>query len=215
VLSYAALFHPWIVVRETTGRPDLATAAQPPDGAVCGVIAARTLKNGAWYSAANQVLIGALAVSPPLADVRLRLLDLRVNPIVQQPRGFVAMDALTLHPGDEFGELHVRRLLILLRRLALREGTAFVFRSNDNALRRLAERLFEQVLGDLFVRGAFAGARHEEGYVVVADDTVNTPQSRDAGRFIVELRVAPSHPLMFLTVRLVQEGGAWQATEEP
>jgi phage tail sheath protein FI len=215
VLSYAALFHPWIVVRETTGRPDLATAAQPPDGAVCGVIAARTLKNGAWYSAANQVLIGALAVSPPLADVRLRLLDARVNPIVQQPRGFVAMDALTLHPGDEFGELHVRRLLILLRRLALREGTAFVFRSNDNALRRFAERQFEQVLGDLFVRGAFAGARHEEGYVVVADDTVNTRQSRDAGRFIVELRVAPSHPLMFLTVRLVQEGGAWQATEEP
>ena len=77
------------------------------------------------------------------------------------------MDAVTLHPGDELGELHVRRLLILLRRLALREGAAYVFRNNDDALRRLVERQFEEVLGDLFVRGAFAGQRHEEGYVVV------------------------------------------------
>jgi hypothetical protein len=214
VLSYAAVFHPWVVVRETSGRPELATWAVPPDGAVCGTIAARTLQNGAWYSPANQLLVGALALSPPIADAALALHASRVNPIVQQPRGFVAMDALTLHPGDEFGELHVRRLLILLRRLALREGAAFVFRSNDDALRRLVERQFEQVLGDLFVRGAFAGARHEDGYTVVADDTVNTRQGREAGRFVVELRVAPSQPLMFLTVRLVQEGGAWQATEE-
>ena len=215
VLSYAAVFHPWIVVRETTGRPDLATWSVPPDGAVCGTIAARTLRNGVWYSPANQLLVGALALSPDLEDVAVQLLAARVNPIVQQPQGFVAMDAVTLHPGDEFGELHVRRLLILLRRLALREGAAYVFRNNDDALRRLVERQFEQVLGDLFVRGAFAGQRHEEGYIVVADETVNTPPGRDAGRFVVELRVAPSHPLMFLTVRLVQEGGAWQATEEP
>ena len=215
VLSYAAVFHPWIVVRESSGRPDLATWTVPPDGAVCGTIAARTLRNGAWYSPANQLLVGALALSPDLVDVALDLLEARVNPIVQQPQGFVAMDAVTLHPGDEFGELHVRRLLILLRRLALREGAAYVFRPNDDALRRLVERQFEQVLGDLFVRGAFAGQRHEEGYVVVADQTVNTAQGRDAGRFVVELRVAPSHPLMFLTVRLVQEGGAWQASEEP
>lgn len=214
VLSFAAMFHPWVVVRETSGRPDLATWAIPPDGAICGTIAARTLRNGAWYSPANQLLVGALALSPAMTDAAFRLLEIRVNPLAQEPRGFVAMDELTLHPGDEFGELHVRRLLILLRRLAMREGAAYVFRNNDDALRRLVERQFEQVLGELFVRGAFAGQRHEEGYLVVADDTVNTPQGRDAGRFVVELRVAPSHPLMFLTVRLVQEGGAWRASEE-
>jgi phage tail sheath protein FI len=214
-LSYAAVWHPWTIVRETPGRSDLATWPVPPDGSVCGTIAARTLRNGAWYSSANQLLIGALALSPDLEDVALSLLAARVNPIVQQPRGFVAMDEVTLCRGDEFGALHVRRLLILLRRLALREGAAYVFQSNDDALRRLAERQFEEVLGDLFVRGAFAGTRHEEGYLVVADDTVNTQQGRDNGRFVVELRVAPSRPLMFLTVRLVQEGGAWQASEEP
>jgi len=35
---------------------------------------------------------------------------------------------------------------------------------------------------------------------------LNTPRSMEQGRFIVELRVAPSLPLRFLTVRLVQNG---------
>ncbi len=65
---------------------------------------------------------------------------------------------------------------------------------------------FQRVLSELFVRGAFAGARPEEAYNVVVDESVNPPESLENGRFIVELRVAPSHPLAFLTVRLVQDG---------
>lgn len=213
VLSYAALFHPWVVVRETSGRADLSTFPVAPDGPVCGAIARRTLRNGAWYSPANQFFTGAIDLQPPLGEAALRMLDARVNPIRQQPQGFAAVDALTLHPGDEYGELHVRRLMILLRRLVAREGPAMVFRPNDDSLRRMVQREFEQVLGDLFVQGAFAGVEHDEGYRVVADASLNPAQSIDQGRFIVELRVAPSHPLMFLTVRLVQEGGTLLAVE--
>jgi hypothetical protein len=213
-LSYASVFHPWLVVRETAGRADLATFPIAPDGAVCGTIAARTLMNGAWYSPAYQVLHGVLTVQPALGDAVVRLLDARINPIRQLPQGFVALDALTLFPGDEYGDMHVRRLLILLRRLAVREGTVAVFDNNDDSLRRLMQREFEQVLGNLFVRGAFAGTTHDEGYRVITDASVNPRQSIDQGRFIVELQVAPSHPLMFLTLRLVQEGGTIVGVEE-
>ncbi len=213
VLSYGSVVHPWVVVRETAGRADLSTWAIAPEGPVCGTIAGRTLRHGAWYSPANQLLNGVVDTQPTLRDAALALLQQRVNPIVQQPRGFVAADALTLYPGDDLGELHVRRLLILLRRLAMREGTAMVFRNNDDSLRRLVQREFERVLGDLFVRGAFAGETHEEGYQVVTDDSVNPVQSVEAGRFIAELRVAPSEPMVFLTVRLVQEGGTVVASE--
>ena len=41
---------------------------------------------------------------------------------------------------------------------------------------------------------------------MVTDDTVNPQESVDGGRLVVELRVAPSRPLAFLTVRLVQAG---------
>jgi hypothetical protein len=214
VSSYAALFHPWVVVRETSGRPDLSRWVIAPDGPVAGAIAARTLRSGAWYSPANQLLRGVIDLQPALGDGVLGLLEGRVNPIWQQPRGFSAVDALTLHPGDELGQLHVRRLMILLRRLVTREGPAMVFRPNDDSLRRLVQREFERILGDLFVRGAFAGETHDEGYRVVADATVNTPQSIDLGRCLVELQVAPSQPLSFLTVRLVQEGGTLLAVQE-
>jgi len=168
-----------------------------------------------WYGRkAVAYLRKANALDPEMGHAVPRLLDGRVNPIRQQPAGFSAVDALTLYPGGDLGELHVRRLLILLRRLAAREGATLVFRPNDDSLRRLVRRQFEQVLGDLFVRGAFAGATHDDGYRVVVDDSVNTAQSIDQGRFIVELRVAPSQPLMFLTVRLVQEGGTMLAVEE-
>jgi len=211
--SYAALFHPWIVVRETSGRADLSTFAIAPDGPVCGAIARRTLRFGAWYSAANQFFTGAVDLRPALGEAAVLMIEARVNPILQQPRGFAAVDALTLYSGDEYGELHVRRLMILVRRLVAREGPTMVFRPNDDSLRRMIQREFEQVLGDLFVRGAFAGLSHDEGYRVVADATLNTAQAVDQGRFIAELRVAPSQPLMFLTVRLVQEGGTLLAVE--
>ena len=96
----------------------------------------------------------------------------------------------------------------------MREGSAFVFANNDDSLRRLVQREFEQVLGNLFIRGAFAGDTHDEGYRVVTDQSVNPVQSVDSGRFITELQIAPSQPLAFLTVRLVQEGGAIVAVEE-
>jgi hypothetical protein len=214
VPSYAAVFHPWVVVRETSGRADLSTWVIAPDGPVSGTIAARTLREGAWYSPANQLLAGVMDLQPALGDAVLRLIEGRVNPIWQQPAGFAAVDALTLYPGDELGQLHVRRLMILLRRLVTREGATMVFRPNDDSLRRLVQREFEQVLGELFVRGAFAGDSHDEGYRVVTDASVNTSQSIDLGRFIVELRVAPSQPLSFLTVRLVQEGGTLLAVQE-
>jgi phage tail sheath protein FI len=70
----------------------------------------------------------------------------------------------------------------------------------------MVQRGFEAMLGDLFQRGAFAGTTAATAFQVVTDESLNTPQSIDQGRFIVELRVAPSRPMTFLTLRLVQTG---------
>jgi hypothetical protein len=39
---------------------------------------------------------------------------------------------------------------------------------------------------------------------VVVDESVNPPRAVEIGRFMVELRVAPSQPFRYLTVRLEQ-----------
>jgi phage tail sheath protein FI len=102
--------------------------------------------------------------------------------------------------------LNVRRLLVLLRRLALREGATYVFEPNDDVLRRSVRRSFTRFMTELFRRGAFSGVTEAQSFQLLMDGTLNTQADQDAGRFIVELRVAPSVPLRFLNVRLQQIG---------
>jgi hypothetical protein len=210
--SYGALYHPWLITR----RDDVFEPWQvvPPDGASCGVMAQRAITRGAWIAPANELLRGVVALAPPLtAGRRLELQDAQINLIRHEPRGFLSLGADTLSRDVDLRPINVRRLLILLRRLALRLGETYVFEPNDDSFRRLIQRGFEAVLDQMFARGAFAGRTAATSYQVVTDESINTPRSVDQGRFIVELRVAPSLPLTFITVRLVQTNDRSLVTE--
>ena len=124
----------------------------------------------------------------------------------QAPRGFVCMNSDTLSAEEDLRAISVRRLLILLRRLALRLGASYVFEPNSEAFQRRVQRGFEAMLQYMYERGAFKGSTPDASFQVVTDSTINTPQSMEQGRFIVELRVAPSLPMRFLTIRLIQSG---------
>jgi hypothetical protein len=201
--SYGALYHPWLVER-LSDQP-LRYLRLPPDGAACGILAQRALNRGAWIAPANELLRDVVALTPVID--RRRWLDLQlaqINLVRQEARGFVVMNADTLSNDPDLRLINVRRLLMLLRRLALREGFRYVFEPNDDAFRRLVQRSFEGLLDQMFVRGAFAGTTAATSYQVVTSNTLNTRQSVEEGRLIVELRVAPSLPMSFLTIRLVQ-----------
>jgi hypothetical protein len=212
-LSYGALYHPWLVSRESNLYVEL--RRMPPCGAATGIMALRAFKRGAWVAPANEPLRGVVALTPPiLPAARLGLQEGRVNLIRREPQGFLALAADTLSDDEDLRPLGVRRLLILLRRLALRLGAAFVFEPHNDAFRRLVKRGFEGMLGEMFQRGAFAGATPSDSFRVNTGSELNTPQLTDQGRFIVELKVAPSLPLTFLTLRLVQSGDRGLSTEE-
>jgi hypothetical protein len=214
--SYGALFHPWLVGREENHPEELRFT--PPDGAISGIMAKRARERGAWISPANEVLHGVVALTPAIPPQQWLALDLaQVNLIRQEPRGFLTLSADTLSgtlatPSNdtvtehELALISVRRLLSLLQRLALREGTLYVFEPNDESFRRMVKRNFERFLEQLYGRGAFAGRSSTSAYQVVTDSTINTATLHDQGRFLVELRVAPSQPLKFLTVRLLHSG---------
>jgi len=214
-LSFGALYHPWLVVRDSADNSSFAVRSVTPDGTVCGSIADRTISAGAWLAPANRVLLGVVDLEPHLEEKATQeFFDGQVNAITQESRGFMCASSYTLSTDTEVREINVRRLLILLRRLALRDGTDFVFLPNDTALRNSVRRRFNDLLSNLFLLGAFAGNTQDEGFQVVTDSSVNTPEMIDQGRFVVELRIAPSLPLEFLTVRLVQTGGEVQFSEE-
>jgi phage tail sheath protein FI len=172
---------------------------------MAGVMAARSLRRGAWIAPANEVLPGVLATLPPLAPAAEQALYATgVNPIRQLSQGFVAWGSFTQSLEPDLEDINVRRLLILLRRLALREGQNLVFAAHDAALRRRVQQQFEQILARLFDLGAFAGQVPAEAFQVVVDNTLNTQARVERGQLIVELRVAPAQPMTFITVRLVQ-----------
>lgn len=213
-LSFGALYHPWLLGAEAEGRA-ASLRRSPPDGAAAGVLAGRAFRRGAWVAPANEWLRGVVALEPPLGRASWQALqDAQVNVIRREPRGFLAMSADTLSDEADWRPIGVRRLLSLIRRLALREGATYVFEPHNDAFHRLVRRGFERMLGVMFTRGAFAGASHETAFRVVTDSTVNTRRSMEQGHFIVELKVAPSLPLNFLTIRLVQSGDRGLATEE-
>jgi len=209
--SYLALYAPWLISRDDT-EPLLHTH---PAGSMAGVMAARSLTQGAWVAPANEPVQGAIATLPrlTLADEHA-LYAAGINPIRPTARGFVAWGSYTQSRDPEFEDLNVRRLLILLRRLALREGQTEVFAPHSAAFRRRLQQRFERLLARLFERGALAGSTPTEAYQVVIDDSLNTPATIERGQLIVELRVAPSQPLTFITVRLVQQENSQLTVQE-
>jgi len=187
----------------------------PPDAVALGVLAARASNRGAWIAPANEPLRDVVAITPPVGTGDWqRLLDAQINVLRDDPRGFLTLSADTLARDITLRPINVRRLLILLRRLALRRGVSYVFEPNGPALRRAVQRGFDLLLSDLFRRGAFAGRVPAESFRVVTDGTINRPADAYAGRFFVELRVAPSVPMRFISVLLAQSGARLTVSEE-
>lgn len=238
-LSHALLLHPWLHVSDTAPvvtaaaclERELRLAASPveavqdgdsvreaqrllrtpPDGAVCGILATVARDRGAWISPAGRPMAGVLALSVTARDVEQeRMQGEGVNVVRRRPDGFSLLDAETLSDEPELQQVSVRRLLTLLRRVALQRGMTYAFEPHDDTLRREVRGGFESLLGELYTRGAFVGARPAEAFQVVVDEARTTV---DAGRLAVELRVAPSLPLRFVRVVLVQQGGASAVTE--
>ncbi|GAA2153635.1 tail sheath protein [Humibacillus xanthopallidus] len=203
VLGYGAAYHPWLV----SGRPGSDLGAVPPEGAVLGTYAAGALGAGAWIAPARRQFLGALALRPDIGDDGLRALaGAQVNPVAQDPSGFMALTATTLSDVAALWPVNVRRLIALLRRLSVREGARTVFEQHDRELQQLVRMRFERILEGVYLRGGLAGATPDEAFDVSTGAAVNSEATMAQGRFVVEVRIAPSRPLEFLTVRLVLQG---------
>ena len=209
VLSYAVLYHPWPQLPEPA-TPELAPLRSvPPDGVAGGLIAAHEVQRGPWVAPANLPLSGVVSLGRSIGeDDWTSLFDAQVNVLFRQPGRFTFMSAHTLSRDRQLVQLPVRRLMIFLRKLALRRGQHYVFETNNERFRRRVEAGFERTLDNLVGRGALAA------YQVVTGEGLNTPNDIDNGRFLIALKIAPTTPIEFITVVLLRSGeGLLQALE--
>lgn len=208
VCSHGSLYYPWLTTQtESLGQGRIAFQTIPPDGIVSGKISRKSIEQGAWIAPANSIMIDVLALDTQVTRSQwAALMTSKINVIREESRGFLLLSADTLSDNTELKEINVRRLMSMLMRLVHREGNRYVFEPNSASFHERVQQHFESLFNGLFSRGAFSGKKASDAYRVVTDASVNTAQSIESGRFIVELHVAPSHALKFIRVRLVQSG---------
>jgi hypothetical protein len=202
-LGYGMLADPWPLVG--------AAAPLPPDGPALGILARRAIERGCWVAPAGVALRDALGLTQALRDDdRDARAMAQIDVLEATPTGVQWLMQDTLSDEPELRPVNVRRLIALVRRAAVRRGQRWVFEPNNATLHRGIRRSFEAMMAELDGRGAFAGATASERWRV---DVLDRDADRDAGRVIVELRVAPSLPLRFLTIRLVLDAERGVAAE--
>lgn len=208
VCSHGSLYYPWLTTQtESLGQGRIQFQTIPPDGTVSGKISQKSIEQGAWIAPANSIMTDVLALDTHVTRSQwAALMTSKINVIREDSSGFLLLSADTLSDNSELKEINVRRLMSMLMRLVHREGNRYVFEPNSAAFHERVKQHFESLFDGLFSRGAFSGKKASEAYRVITDASVNTAQSIEAGRFIVELHVAPSHALKFIRVRLVQSG---------
>jgi len=200
-LSFAAVYHGWTTVREELTPELKPTRVIAPDGTMLGLIAARTLERGPGIAPANQSMHAVVGLKPDLTDAEWEVLfNKQINILRQRPGRFTVLSVHTLSLDALMMKLSIKRLTIFIRKLVLREGQRYVFESNTPRFRRAVQSLFERTMKRLLTQGALVG------YYVDASDRLNTPQDVDAGRFTVEIKYAPTHPVEFITVVLLRSG---------
>ena len=204
--SYAALYWPWIEIMDpVTNR----TINIPPCGHMAGIWARNDNTRGVHKAPANEVVLGALKVAYGTTKGEQDTLNpIGVNCIRAFPgRGIRVWGARTLSSNPSWRYINVRRLFNFVEK-SIEGGTQWVvFEPNDRNLWARVRRDISSFLTLVWRDGALFGSSPAEAFYVKCDDELNPAASRDLGRLIVEIGMAPVKPAEFVIFRISQWAG--------
>jgi uncharacterized protein len=200
--TYAALYHPWLLVFDPLAAARV--RAVPPSGHVAGACARTDLSTGVHNAPANELVEWAVGVTSEIDAERQGILNpVGVNCIRPLPgRGIRVYGARTVSSDPSWRFLNVRRLLCMIEE-AVEEAVQWTaFEPNDFALRQSLSLSISSFLEQLWERGAFTGATPATSFFVKCDEDNNPPEEADAGRLIVDVGVAAVRPAEFVVFRI-------------
>ena len=200
--KYGALYYPWLREKaaDFAGR-DLYV---PPSGHVAGIYARVENREGVGRAPANEPLDGVVEFEFCVGDAQQAVLNPKgVNCLRSFPgRGLLVWGARTLSPDPLWRYVSVRRLTLSIIKQILVNLRWTVFEPNDATLWRKIVATLTTYLRDLFRRGALAGAKPEEAFLVKCDEETNTPDLVDAGQCVTQIAFAPARPAEFVYVTI-------------
>jgi hypothetical protein len=201
--SYAAMYYPWIEVSDpATNKPALI----PPSGFVAGVWSRNDNTRGVHKAPANEVVRGATGLAYNVTSGEQAILNPNgVNCIRAFPgMGIRVWGARTLSSNPAWRYISIRRLFNYIEK-SIERGTQWVvFEPNEPRLWGQVRRDVGAFLTMVWRDGALFGSSPTDAFYVKCDSETNPPESRDMGRLIIEIGVAPVKPAEFVIFRISQ-----------
>jgi phage tail sheath protein FI len=212
---YAALYYPWILVRDPLQLENSVVRRVPPSGHIAGVYANTDLTVGVHKAPANTELQWAQDLTTDVTSEMQGFL----NPIDVDcirsfsGRGLRVYGARTLSDLASWRFINVRRLFFMIEHALLISMQWAVFEPNDVHLWNLLRTSISGILEAQWRKGAFAGNTAEESFYVKCDQTNNSQATTAAGQLFVEIGIAPALPAEFVVFRIGQVGDTLEVTE--
>ncbi len=212
------LGYPWLATPESAGSPE---GLQSPEGGLAGILARSALEKGAFRSAANSDVRGAVRLCPSLAlSDRNRGFerlaegedDFPINRaewlgdrlcLFGTRRGRVSLISDSTFAQDPaWRSGGVSRLIGIMLRAARHLGDDLLFEPSGPHLWRHCANRMTAILEKLRAMGAFSGASAHDSYRVDCDRSTMTASDIDAGRVRCDVVLNPASPIHRIEVNL-------------
>ena len=175
----------------------------PCSGDVAGLMVRTNIVAYPWFSPAGQqrgILNNAikLAYNPNKAQ-RDQLYPLRINSVVNQAGIGILLygDKTALGYASAFDRINVRRLFLTIEQALERSAQAQLFELNDQITRSNFVNIVEPYLRDIQAkRGLY-------DFLVVCDETNNTPDIIDNNEFRADIYLKPAKSINYVTLTFV------------
>lgn len=175
----------------------------PLNGDIAGLAARTDTTNDPWFSPAgfNRGVVKnvvKLAWNPKQLD-RDDLYSKGVNPVVSFPAQGVVLygDKTLLSRPSAFDRINVRRLFIALEKTIARYAKSQLFEFNDEYTRAAFRNVVGPFLRDVKAR------RGVTDFLVVCDETNNTPNVIDQNQFVGDIYVKPNRSINYIQLNFV------------
>ena len=157
-----------------------------------------------WFSPAGTtrgaILNGSRLAYNPTQIQRDRLYSARINPVIfsNDVGGIVLYgDKTALSASSAFDRINVRRLFIFIEEAISNAAQDQLFEFNDEVTRTNFVNIVEPFLRDV------KSKRGITDYIVVCDETNNTPAVIDRNEFVADIFVKPTRSINFIGLTFV------------
>ena len=175
----------------------------PLNGDIAGLMARTSIQSFPWFSPAGATrgtINNAVKLAyNPSQGQRDQLYPKRINPVIFSPGAGISLfgDKTAQKVPSAFDRINVRRLFLTIEAVIERASRSQLFEFNDDLTRSNFVNIVDPYLRDVQAK------RGISDYVLICDESNNTPDVIDANTFKADIFVKPARSINFIGLTFV------------